>query len=201
MDSHKLIVKLYSDGAAAGLPSDAVVPVFHHWIQEQGLPDHLLIDVADYAHVPEGPGTVLVSHEANIHLDREGGTPGLLYVRKQPIAGADTFRERLAAVFRAAFQAAAKLEGDPALGGIRFRANDLALRLNDRLLAPNTEATYAAVRDDLQAFLAELYKTNVSLDHKHDAERLFEVRIKSTGKASVTDLLARLESLAPATTR
>ena len=29
-----------------------------HWF------DHLLIDVADYAHVPAGPGTVLVSLEA-----------------------------------------------------------------------------------------------------------------------------------------
>jgi hypothetical protein len=200
MQTHKLVVKLYSDGAD-GLPVDAVVPVFHHWIQEQGLPEHLLIDVADYAHVPEGPGTVLVSHEANIHLDREGGKPGMLYVRKQPIAGADTFRERLAAVFRFAFQAAAKLEADPALGGIRFRANDLAFRLNDRLLAPNTEATYAAVRDDLQAFLAELYKTNVALDHKHDAERLFEVRVKATATVRVIDLLSRLESMAPATAR
>ena len=34
------------------------------------VPDHLLIDVADYAHVPNGPGTVLVAHEANIHIDR-----------------------------------------------------------------------------------------------------------------------------------
>ena len=200
MDSHKLIVKLYSEGADA-LPLNAVVPVFHHWIQDQGMPEHLLIDVADYAHVPEGPGTVLVSHEANIHLDREGGTPGLLYVRKQPVSGAVTFRERLAAVFRYAFQAAAKLEADPALGGIRFRANDIAFRINDRLLAPNTEATYNAVRDDLQAFLAELYKSNVSMEHKHDPERLFEVRIKSTGKASVTDLLSRLESTAPAAAR
>ena len=33
---------------------------------------------------------VLVSHEANIHLDHTEGRPGLLYVRKQPYADADT---------------------------------------------------------------------------------------------------------------
>jgi hypothetical protein len=61
-----------------------IVPVFHRWIQQKSFPNHLLVDVADYAHVPEGPGTLLVSHEANIHFDRDGGKPGVLYVRKQP---------------------------------------------------------------------------------------------------------------------
>jgi hypothetical protein len=199
MDSHKLVVKLYSEGAA-GLPLDAVVPVFHHWIQEQGLPEHLLIDVADYAHVPEGPGTVLVSHEANIHLDREDGV-GLLYVRKQPVADASTFRERLTEVFRAALVCAERLNGDPGLGGIRFRADEIVFRINDRLVAPNNEATFRAVSPDLQAFLADLFQSDVAIEHKHDAQRLFEVRIKSTAPAPVTELLARLDSATTAPAR
>ena len=60
------------------------------------IPDHLLIDVADYEHVPNGPGTVLVSHEANIHLDLADGRPGLLYIRKQPLKG--DLRERIRAL-------------------------------------------------------------------------------------------------------
>jgi hypothetical protein len=200
MESHKLVVKLFADGAA-GLPLDAAIPVFHRLIQTQGLPGHLLIDVADYAHVPNGPGTVLVSHEANIHLDREDGV-GLLYVRKQPLAGAATFRERLAEVFRAALMTADKLQSDSDLLSIRFRTGDMIFRINDRLLAPNTEATFAAVSGDLQAFLAELFGSDVALEHRHDdPRRLFEVRIKPTAKRSVSDLLARLESAAPATAR
>jgi hypothetical protein len=195
MESHKLVVKLFADGAV-GLPLDAAIPVFHRLIQTQGLPGHLLIDVADYAHVPNGPGTVLVAHEANIHLDREHGV-GLLYVRKQPVAGAATFRERLAEVFRAALTAADKLQSDSdLLGGLRFRTSDIVFRINDRLVAPNTEATFAAVSRDLQAFLAELFGSDVALEHRHDPERLFEVRIKPTAKRSVSDLLARLESTA-----
>ena len=198
MDSHKLIVKLFADGAT-GLPGDAFVKVFQAWIRDQSIPGHLLIDVADYAHVPNGPGTVLVAHEANIHFDREGGQPGLLYVRKQPLAGAATLRERLAATFRAALKAAARLEGDPTVAGLRFRGEEIVFRINDRLLAPNDESTYAAVRSDLEAFAAELFQGDVTLTHKHDALRLFEVRIKSSKKASVTDLLSRLEPLtAPA---
>jgi hypothetical protein len=188
MQSHKLVVKLFAQGAD-NLAADAVVPVFHAWIRDQALADHLLIDVADYAHVPDGPGTVLVAHEANIHFDYEGGKPGLLYIRKQPVAGAETFRERVAAVFRAALEAAAKLEKEPALHGIHFRADEVIFRINDRLLGPNDQETFAAVKGDLQS----LFGSDASLQYVPDAQRLFEVRIKPGRIASVTDLLNRLE--------
>src|SRR4051812_28088802 len=124
MEAFKLSVKFFTDGAA-GLPLDTVVPVFHSWIRDQSLPDHLLIDVADYAHVPDGPGTVLVAHEANIHFDREGGRTGLTYNRKQPIDDATTFRQRLNAVFLAALNATAKFESEPTLSGLRFRTDEI----------------------------------------------------------------------------
>jgi hypothetical protein len=200
MDSHKLSLKLFSDNAER-LTHDVFVPIFHHWIQEQGIPDHLLIDVADYAHVPNGPGTLVVAHEANIHFDREDGRPGLFYFRKQPIPGAENFRERLAAVFRAAIFAANKMQNDPSLAGIRFRTDEIVFRIHDRLLAPNTAETFDDVRGDLQAFLTDLFKSDVTLEHKRDDERLFEVRIRSNGKLALSDLLARLDSIAPARVR
>jgi hypothetical protein len=196
MDSHKLSLKLFADNADR-LTHDAFVPIFHHWIQEQAFPDHLLIDVADYAHVPNGPGTLIVAQEANIHLDREDGT-GLLYIRKQPVRGAATFRERLAAVFRAAVHAANKMQSDPSIAGIKFRTDEIVFRVHDRLLAPNTAETFNAVRGDLQSFLTDLFKGDVTLEHKQDDERLFEVRIRTNGKASLAELLSRLDSLAPA---
>src|SRR5437763_2347144 len=104
MDSHKLSVKFFVEDPSALRPEE-FVPVFHGWIQRHALADHLLIDVADYKHVPEGPGTVLVSHEANIYTDQGEGRLGLLYFRKQPFAGAATFAERLRATFRDALEA------------------------------------------------------------------------------------------------
>lgn len=193
MDSHKLSIKILADGVNA-LPAAAFVPVFHSWIRDQAFSDHLLIDVADYEHVPNGPGTVLVAHEANIHLDHEDGA-GLLYIRKQPINGASTFRERLTTVLIAALQAAQKLEVDPTVAGVKFRTNDWIFRINDRLAGPNDEATYKAIAPDLQAVLSQLYKGDVALEHRHDPIRLFEVRIKSTAKPSISELLSRLEQL------
>ena len=36
-----------------------------------------LIDVADYSHVPDGPGVMLVAHEGFFSLDQENHQPGL----------------------------------------------------------------------------------------------------------------------------
>src|SRR5690349_9383466 len=76
-----------------------VIPVFHRWIQEElvgGLP----IDVADYRHVPSGPGVMLIGHESNYSLDLEFGRLGLLYNRKLPAQG--SFEEKLRDAYGAA---------------------------------------------------------------------------------------------------
>jgi len=47
---------------APGANLEPLIPVFHSWIENQN-GDELLIDVADYTHVPAGPGVVLIGHE------------------------------------------------------------------------------------------------------------------------------------------
>src|ERR1700689_2529357 len=109
MDVFKIAVKIFaqSDGFA---PSQ-FVPIFQHWIQNQSVEGHRLIDVADYGHVVAGPGTVLVSSEANFYTDRGENRLGLLYSRKLPLPG--TFGERLRTVVGETLKAAAKLEKEP----------------------------------------------------------------------------------------
>ena len=31
------------------------IPELHRWIQNDSIPDHMLIDVVDYSHIPDGP--------------------------------------------------------------------------------------------------------------------------------------------------
>jgi hypothetical protein len=198
MDSHKLSVKFFAtDDSAVDLA--AFVPVFHGFIQRHAIPDHLLIDVADYQHVHHGPGIVLVSHETNFSTDTAEGRIGLMAQRKQPIEGATTLQDRLAHVTSAALRACALLEQDPALAGkLRFRTDEILFRLHDRLLAPNTPETYRAVEPDLRSFLSTLYPGDeVSLEPRHAPQTLFEVRIRLTSSPPVSDLLERLEALAP----
>ena len=64
---------------------DKIIPVFHQWIQQDIIPDHLVIDVVDYKHIIDGPGIMLIAHEANISIDRENNEIGLMYIRKKPL--------------------------------------------------------------------------------------------------------------------
>jgi hypothetical protein len=194
MNAHKLVFKLFlSDPAQVhGLK---LVPVFQSWIQMHSIENHLAIDVADYEHVPDGPGTVLITHEANFSLDSAGGRPGLLYQRKQPQPG--TFTDRLAACFRALLEGASRLEAHP---GLKFRTDEIVFRIADRLLAPNTAATFQDVKPGLESFLRTLFGPtgNVQLEHKPDPQTLFEVMIKVPTSATLGDLLAKLPAPPPA---
>jgi len=158
-----------------------VVPVFHRWIQEHSVPG-ILIDVADYSHVPHGPGVVLVGYEADHSLDLSEGPLGLFYARKRPQAG--SLSERLRAAFQSALRACQILEAEPELGGrLRFRRDDPLLVLNDRLLAPNTPATFEALRPELEAALAEIYPGRTIDLWREEAEprRRLAVAIRASG--------------------
>lgn len=194
MDSHKLALKLYVADPSLKAGSDVFVPLFHSWIQQHKIPDHLLIDVADYQHVPDGPGTLLIAYEANFAMDKMDGRLGLMYVRKQPFPDADTFSARLRAALRAEFQAAVLLEKDPRLAGrIQFVTNEITFRIHDRLHAPNTPETFAAVKGDLEATFGDLYGAPPkSLQYTPAAEALFEVRIQMPSSPDVALLLDRL---------
>jgi hypothetical protein len=187
-DLHRIGIKIPT---ADAFPVRELVPVFHRWIQTAALPGHLLIDVADYDHVPEGPGILLVAHEANIGLDLIGGRLGLVYYRKQPLAG--DLAARLRACASITLQAARLLEKDATLGGrLRFNAGELELFVNDRLRAPNEPATYDAFQPTLDGLLKTLYGgAACTVARPTDPRSRFGVSV--TGPASTVDqLLSRL---------
>lgn len=177
--------------ADPSFPALELVPVFHRWIQSAALPGHMLIDVADYDHVPEGPGILLVAHEANLALDEVGGRVGLLYYRKQPLDG--DLPARLRAALGTALHACRLLEQDAALGGrLRFNAGSLELFANDRLHAPNQAATYDAFQPTLDALLQALYgDAKCTVARPADARSRFGVTVDGP-QTSVDQALARL---------
>ncbi len=199
MESHKLAVKLFfrQDQDPAALSGPAIVPVFHSWIQEHAVSDHLLIDVADYAHVPDGPGTVLVSLEANWSTDRARAGRGCCTSVSNPCPGISASG---CAVLAAVLSSALRLEEHPTLKGkIGFGTDELLFRVHDRLLAPNTAEMFERVRPELQAVLRELYPSGqVTLDHHPSEFTLFEVRIKTTESPDLQTLLARASAPAGA---
>jgi hypothetical protein len=120
----------------SGVDLRGLIPIFHRWIQESAL-DELLIDVADYTHVPDGPGVVLVCHDAIYSLDSGSGELGLLYSRRREthpsLHEIRTLDQRLDSVFERALAACARLEREPDLAGaLRFPGDRFAIAINDR---------------------------------------------------------------------
>jgi hypothetical protein len=144
-------LKIFVADAKAFDLADAI-PVFHQWIRDGVCPE-MLIDVADYRHVSAGPGILLIGHEANYSFDERENRLGLLYNRKAALDG--TFQARLGQAYRAALEACARLEQDAAFRGkLKFDRNALEVFVNDRLLAPNNEETWQALRTELEKFFS-----------------------------------------------
>ena len=190
MDLHKFCVKFFVETPEA-VALGSVIPVYHRWIQKQAV-EGMLVDVADYGHLPQGPGVLLVAHEADYGMDSMEGPLGLLYNRKTESAG--RLSDRIAAAFKAALGACVKLENEPEFQGkVRFKAASPIFIANDRLHAPNTDESFQALRSDLSAALAKVFPSAVDLRRTSvDPRSRLTIQITSSQPADVASLLARL---------
>jgi hypothetical protein len=196
MQSLKYELKWFLE-SSGGVDLETFIPIFHHWIQTQRL-DDVLIDVADYRHVPNGPGVILIGHDAQYSMDQSDGRLGLLYSRRREThpnrQGIQRVTARLQSVFQDALMACQQLESEAALQGkLQFRTDTLELRLNDRLHAPNTEETYRELRQHLDPFLAQLYpEEQVTIEYNNASQARLTVAVTIKPAVNVDTLLARL---------
>ena len=166
---------------------EAAVPVFHQWIQGQ-VCDELLLDVADYTHVPDGPGIVLIGHEADYALDNTDGKLGVRYSRKATVAGSNL--DRLEQATRSVVRAFERLQQDLKPS---FNGTDLEVVINDRLLAPNTDTTKKAAEPEIRKFLARVFDgAGYSLTFPSDPRRLFGVAVKAEREFTIPELARNL---------
>ena len=186
MTATKFQVKLYTSAGEVEL--EKLIPVFHSWIREKKIPDELLIDVADYAHVPQGPGVVLIGHESDYYLDVADDRPGLLYSRKRGFDGG--FEAGIEDAFRRALRACQLLEAEAGLD-FAFDTKEVLFRVQDRLNAPNTDATYDAYRAPLQAAASAFFGGAGSLERVGSEREPFAVRIDTGASGTVNEALAR----------
>jgi hypothetical protein len=181
-------LKLYAD-VSNDFSAERVIPVFHGFIRDHEL-DDVLVDVADYSHVHDGPGVVLIGHATDHYLDLSEGRPGLLFSRKRE--GPEGAFERLKDAFSRALGACDRLAREPGLG-LRFRTDEARLSVLDRLQARNDDASFAALRPDLERALAAVYgSVPFELAREGSPKDLLGVRIRARGAADVQTLLSRL---------
>jgi rhodanese-related sulfurtransferase len=197
MTVQRIAVKLFVAGASsAPIDLHPFIGIFHRIIQRGALPG-LLIDVADYAHVPEGPGVVLIGHEVDYGMDLAGGRTGLLVVRKRlkDVSLAEALRDTLVR----ALAAVTVLEAEPE-AKLRFATNGFHLDVLDRLAAENSDAGFAKVQQEIAPLLAALYGKDVRVTRASasDPRKPLGLHVEAQGAPGADELAKRIASLGTA---
>jgi hypothetical protein len=151
----------------------------------------MLVDVTEYTHVHQGPGVVLIAHEANYGLDEESGKRGFLYTQKRPVEKSS--QEHLATAFRRVLQGCRLLEKDPALNGLKFDTGHFQIFVNDRAEAPFTSESLGALETDLNPFLNSfLGGESFQLIPEKDPQKRVGYEVKTSKSESLETLSDRL---------
>lgn len=190
MELQKINVKFFV-AEPNDVPLADFIDLFHGWIQAT---DGLYHDVADYSHIQAGPGIVLVANDANLSIDETGYRRGLLYSRKSQLKGSN--ESKLREVLRSALENCRRIEEEPLLGSkLRFLGNELLISINDRLLAPNTEACFQQIKPEIESLAKRLYAdAEFTLERDSEPRKLFNVHIKTPGALNLKELLSNLQN-------
>lgn len=171
----KVQIKLYAE-TGVDQPLDAFIPLFHSWIQTNALGE-MVYDVADYTHVPKGPGVLLVGHGSDYAVDEGEGRPGLFYSRKRDLPdGVSLVNDALGRALKAAdLLNTAGLHGPGAFG-----TNDILFRFPERVSVVNDDTSFALVRPALVKALSEMLPgSTYTLTREGEAREPLTIRAKS----------------------
>ncbi len=197
---HRLSVKFFFEELSIDV--ETFIPVFHRWIREDVVPNELLLDVADYKHIVDGPAIFLIGHEADYVVDLTDAKPGLMYVRKRD-AGSD-LSDALGTALSQALNGVKLTEGDVELKGkLKLRTDAATIVLLDRLNYPNATNgdgagnTAAAAHAQLSDSLAAIFGEDASLTRvANDAREPLTFELNAPSAPDVDTLLSQLGSAA-----
>lgn len=171
------------------------IGLFHDLIREQALPG-LLIDVADYRHVPEGPGVIVIGHDVDFGIDLQGGRAGLLVLEKRcgESEAADSVRRAVARGLEAAVTIGER-------SGLSFGTDALEVLAFDRIVAANDVGAADALSRELTPVFRDLHgdvKHELSRTHADDPRKPLALLVRAPEALSPAELRGRLRLEAPA---
>jgi hypothetical protein len=186
----RLAIKLFATRPIARADLHPFIGVFHRFIQDAAVPG-LLVDVADYAHVPDGPGILLVGHDVDYGIDLAGGRTGLLTTRKH--AGEAGLADLFCTTLANALAAARAIEADGSVS-VRFAPDAIEVAFPDRLAAPNTAPAFEWVCKELEPDARAVFGAEVRFENAagSDARKMLTVHLAGDG-AGLAERIARLE--------
>jgi len=192
MTPQRVSVKFFADpDPGSAIELDPFIGMFHGFIQDGALPG-LLIDVADYAHVPEGPGVMLIGHDVDYAIDRTAGRTGLLAVRKRcggtPLG--DSLRDALRMGLTAVYTIHQSVDTS-----LRFSTGALEIGILDRLVAGNDDESFDAFRSALQPVLRDLFgddEVEITRANADDSRKPLALRASAPAAPEAKALVERL---------
>jgi len=162
------------------------IPVFHTWIQDKLIEDHLLLDVADYSHIPDGPGVMLIAHEGSFSLDQEKYKPGIMYMRKTKMEG--DFKNRFNQVLSITTEAANRLQNNDITNDVNFISDSFRFIANDRLYADNTRDNQNFYKKEIQKAINSKYPdSKVEIDDVSDKQERLAFTIRFSDEINILE--------------
>jgi len=197
IDLQKINVKLGED--APGLDWDKLLAVFSRWREEEG---EEMLDLADYAHVPEGPSVVLVSKRWHFGIDfargsgagRTGGWGGLFLSTRKNLEG--DLEARVRAATKLTLEKIQRLLGEAEFAGdstFAVKLGELDIVFNDRVQLPNTDESDTLARPAVDALANALYGDGLAkIEKDEDASRRLGYSLSADTDLDLAGALSRL---------
>jgi len=190
MESQRYALKLDVQ-ASAEIPDSDFILFFHRVIQESLLPE-TCIDVTDYSHVPDGPGVMLICHEAHYSMDHGGGRLGLKCATKRGATGDAT--ARLRRILQKTLRACSAMESHEIFAGrVKFDTRSALFSIEDRLLAPSTQSTFESFAPLLAEVASHVWGASPVLARTGSAKEVFQVELTAPHAPPLAEMLARLD--------
>lgn len=168
---------------------EAAIEVFHRFIQ-RGLVEGLILDVADYRHVPDGPGVLLVGHDVDYGVNPRAFT----VVRKR--SAEDSAATQLRDALRMALGALETIADDGVLD-LDVDVTRMTVGVSDRRLGARDEVA-AALKAAIEPTVTELYgpDATITADDDGDPRHPAEVHLVAD-PAAATTVLSKLGGARP----
>jgi len=188
-DLQRIELKMLVDGPDQ--PNlDSLLSVFDRWRKQDNAPSEW-IDLADYAHMPKGPGVLMAGKRENFGVNLIDPGPGIFFTGKKDYSGSTA--DRFVEAFRRCLTLAGALLAETEYPAAHSpRTGDWLVVVNDRLDFPNTAETDGEIRPGLEAALGRVFgEGTFTLTRDEDPSHRLGYRVQAASALSLGELASR----------
>jgi hypothetical protein len=191
-DLQRIELKMLVDGPAQP-DLDPLLAAFDRWRKQENAPSEW-IDLADYAHMPKGPGVMMAGKRENFGVNLIDPGPGIFFTGKKNYAGSTA--DRFVEAFRRCLKLAKTLLAEPDYpAALQPKTGEWLVVVNDRLDFPNDDDTDGEIRPGLETALNRLFgEGRFTLTRDEDPAHRLGYHVRAAAAPSLDELTSRANS-------